>query len=253
MLKRLLVATAVLALSAGAVNAAPGWVPSGNDPGGYYSNQDTNGFYDHDGRYQRIHGLGRDRDRMGAQPSYAPPGNDPGGYYSDADRAGYYDRDGHFQHVRFARRDRGYGPPPPPAYGPPPAQDCHRDNRATGTILGAIAGGLIGGFASHGNGLATVGGVVGGGLLGNVIAGDVDCDDQGQAYPIYVDSLDGQIGRPYEWRHGRNHGTFTSTREFHRDGRVCREFTTTNWRGDGNHTRTGIACRDTGRGGWRFD
>ena len=129
-----------------------------------------------------------------------------------------------------------------------------RDNRATGTILGAIAGGLIGGFASHGNGLATVGGVIGGGVLGNVIAGDMDCEDRGQAYPIYVDSLNGDIGRPYEWRRGPNRGTFTSIREYRRGGQICREFTATTWRGGNNHTRTGVACREVGdRGGWRFD
>jgi surface antigen len=198
-----------------------------------------------------------------AQPAWVPPGNDPGGYYSDADHNGYYDRDGRYRRIHY--RDRGdygpplgpgYGPPPPPppGYGPPPAQvNCRADNRATGTILGAIAGGLIGGFASHGNGLATVGGVVGGGILGNAIAGDMDCEDQGQAYPIYVDALNGDIGRPYEWRRGPNRGTFTATREFRRGGQVCREFTETTWRGGRSNTRTGVACRDMGNGGWRFD
>jgi surface antigen len=194
-----------------------------------------------------------------AQPDWVPPGNDPNGYYSQYDRNGYYDRNGTYQRIRMPRRDRGdYGPPPPPppAYGPPPGaqvRDCRRDNRATGTILGAIAGGLIGGFASHGNGLATVGGVIGGGVLGNVIAGDMDCDDYNQAYPVYVDGLNGDIGRPYEWRRGPNHGTFTTTREFRRGGQVCREFTTTTYRGPESHTRTGVACRDMGNGGWRFD
>ena len=199
-----------------------------------------------------------------AQPGWVPPGNDPGGYYSDADHSGYYDRDGRYHRIRY--RDRGdygpppgpgagYGPPPPPAYGPPPAQvrDCRSDNRATGTVLGAIAGGLIGGFASHGNGLATVGGVIGGGVLGNVIAGDMDCEDQAQAYPIYVDALNGDIGRPYEWRRGPNRGTFTPTREFRRGGQICREFTETTWRGGRSSTRNGVACRDMGNGGWRFD
>lgn len=196
-----------------------------------------------------------------AQPDWVPPGNDPGGYYSDRDHNGYYDRNGTYQRIRYPRRGPDYGPPPPPpppgpGYGPPPgpARDCRADNRATGTILGAIAGGLIGGFASHGNGLATVGGVIGGGVLGNVIAGDMDCDDQAQAYPVYVDALNGVIGRPYEWHRGPNHGTFTATREFRRGGQVCREFTTTTWRGPDSHTRTGVACRDLGdRGGWRFD
>lgn len=261
MMKKLLAATAMVALGAGAVEAAPRWVPPGNDPGGYYSNRDMDGYYDHNGRYMRIRGLGPDRDDLPTPPSFAPPGNPPGAYYSDADRNGFYGRDGQYRHLRFAG---GYPPPPPPpqpVYGPPPPPpppvrrvDCHRDNRTTGTILGAIAGGLIGGFASHGNGLATVGGVIGGGVLGNVIGGDMDCEDQAQAYPIYVDSLNGPIGRPYEWRRGPNHGTFTSTREFRRGGQICREFTTTTWRGGDSRTRTGVACRDMrGDAGWRFD
>ena len=193
-----------------------------------------------------------------AQPDWVPPGNDPAGYYSQNDHNGYYDRDGQYRRIRYPRRGADYGPPPPPpppAYGPPPApvRDCRANNRATGTILGAIAGGLIGGFASHGNGLATVGGVVGGGILGNAIAGDMDCDDQAQAYPIYVDSLNGPVGRPYEWRRGPNHGTFTSTREYRRGGQVCREFTTTTYRGPNTRTRTGVACRDISGNSWRFD
>lgn len=198
-----------------------------------------------------------------AQPDWVPPGNDPAGYYSSADHNGYYDRDGRYRHIRYGDRysygppppPPAYGPPPPPAYGPPPApaRDCRSDNRTTGTILGALAGGLIGGFASHGNGLATVGGVIGGGVLGNVIAGDMDCEDQAQAYPVYVDGLNGDIGRPYEWHRGPNRGTFTSTREFRRGGQICREFTETTWRGDHSNTRTGVACRDRDNGGWRFD
>ena len=142
--------------------------------------------------------------------------------------------------------------------GPPPAlctaRDCRRDNRATGTIFGAIAGGLIGGVASHGNGLATVGGVIGGGLLGNVIAGDMDCEDQAQAYPIYADGLNGDIGRPYEWRARPNRGTFTSTREYpprrpglpriHRDHLSRRRQPHPHRRGLPRHGR---------RGDWRFD
>lgn len=197
-----------------------------------------------------------------AQPGWVPPGNDRDGYYSDNDHNGYYDRDGRYRRIRDRGGRYDYGPPPPPPRydsGPPPAayapaRDCRRDNRTTGTVLGAIAGGLIGGFASHGNGLATVGGVIGGGVLGNVIAGDMDCEDQGQAYPIYVDSLNGDMGRPYEWRRGPNRGTFTSTREYRRGGQICREFTATTWRGGNSHTRTGVACREVGdRGGWRFD
>src|SRR6185312_10767510 len=120
-----------------------------------------------------------------AQPM-PPPGNDPYGYYSQSDHEGYYDRQGRYRHIRH--RDDNFGPPPPP---PPPAayyqqgryeQDCHRGNAAAGTIFGALAGGLIGGAASHGNGGAVVGGAVLGGLLGNVVSKDIDCDDQPAAF-----------------------------------------------------------------------
>ncbi len=197
-----------------------------------------------------------------AQPAWVPPGNDPNGYYSNADRNGYYDRDGRYRRMRDRgwRQERDYGPPLPP---PPPQhayyeqgryeESCRRGNATTGTIFGALAGGLIGGAASRGNGGAVVGGVVLGGLLGNVIGRDIDCEDQPVAYRTYATGLNGDIGRPYEWRNRGNRGTFTSTREFRRRGEVCREFTETSWRGNRDFTRTGIACRDIGNGHWRFD
>src|SRR6185437_3793238 len=57
-------------------------------------------------------------------------------------------------------------------------RSCHQGNVAAGTIFGALAGGLIGSAASHGNGGAVAGGVILGGLVGNTLARDVDCDDQ---------------------------------------------------------------------------
>ena len=98
-----------------------------------------------------------------------------------------------------------------------------------------------------------VGGVVLGGLLGNVIGRDIDCEDQPVAYRTYAAGLNGDIGRPYEWHNRGNRGTFTSSREFRRGGQVCREFTETSWRRGRDQTRTGIACRDIGNGHWRFD
>jgi surface antigen len=199
-----------------------------------------------------------------AQPRWVPPGNDPNGYYSDVDRNGYYDRDGRYRRIRDGggRFDRDYGPPPPPPPPPAPAAyyqqgryeaDCRRGNATAGTIFGALAGGLIGGAASRGNGGAVVGGVVLGGLLGNVIGRDIDCEDQPVAYRVYGDSLNGDIGRPYEWSSRGNRGTFTSVREFRRGGMVCRDFTTTTYRRGERFTRSGTACRDIGTGNWRFD
>jgi surface antigen len=198
-----------------------------------------------------------------AQTIYVPQGNDPDGYYSRADQNGYYDRDGHYQRIRSPRYDdRGPPPPPPPqAYGPPPGdyyqpgayeQQCRRGNQAAGTIFGALAGGLIGGAASHGNGGAVVGGAILGGLLGNTISRDIDCDDQPTAFRVYADGLNGDLNRRYEWRRGPNYGYFTPTREYRRGGVVCRDFTETTYRGGRAVTRTGTACRDNGRD-WRFD
>jgi surface antigen len=222
--KILLTACAAATLISGPAWAQPGWVPPGNDPNGYYSDADHNGYYDRDGRYHRIRDRGWRNDR-----EYGPP-------------------------------DRGYGPPPPPS-PPPPAyyqqgryeESCRSGNATAGTIFGALAGGLLGGVASRGNGGAVVGGVVLGGLLGNVIGRDIDCEDQPVAYRVYADSLNGDLDRPYEWHNRGNRGTFTSTREFRRGDQVCREFTETTYRRDQSFTRTGVSCREIGTGNWRFD
>src|SRR5260221_5343285 len=99
--KILLTACAAATLICGAASAQPGWVPPGNDPAGYYSDTDHNGYYDRDGRYRRI------RDR---------------GWRGDRDRG---DRDS----------DRGYGaPPPPPAYYEQGRYEerCRRGNATAG-------------------------------------------------------------------------------------------------------------------------
>ena len=58
------------------------------------------------------------------------------------------------------------------------ADDCSGRDHTSGTILGAIAGGLLGSAASHGNGGAVVGGALLGGLAGNAISSDMDCSDR---------------------------------------------------------------------------
>jgi surface antigen len=196
-----------------------------------------------------------------AQPIYPPPGNDPDGYYSRTDQNGYYDRSGQYRRMR-AGNYRDNGPPPPGAYndGPPPEyyqqgryeDNCHRGNQAAGTIFGALAGGLIGSAASHGNGGAVVGGAVLGGLLGNTISRDIDCDDQPEAFRVYATGLNGGIGYRSEWHHGNSYGYFTPTREFRRGAVVCRDFTETSYRGNQAFTRTGTACHEND-GNWRFD
>src|SRR3954463_6106152 len=123
----LLAAAAAATVATTSVSAQPGWVPPGNDPAGYYSDADHNGYYDRDGRYRRIRERGwrRERDDYGPPPPPAP--------------AAYYEQ-GRYE------------------------DSCRRGNAVNGTIFGALAGGLLGGVASRGNAGATVGGVVVGGL-----------------------------------------------------------------------------------------
>lgn len=198
-----------------------------------------------------------------AQPA---PGPDPNGYYSQNDREGYYDRDGHYRHFdrdRYNDRDNGqyndndrdYGPPPPP----PPSyregyyeDNCRRGNTAAGTIFGALAGGLIGGAASHGNGGAVVGGAILGGLLGNAVARDMPCEDHPYAFRAYASGLNGDVGRRYEWRHGDDYGYFVPEREFYRGRTVCRSWSETTYAHGRSFNRSGTACRRTD-GNWAFD
>ena len=99
-------------------------------------------------------------------------------------------------------------------------------DHTTGTVLGAVGGGAIGGLASHGNGLGIIGGALLGGLAGNAISRDMDCDDQRAASRSYDDSFRGPVGQRREWRSdGDDHGYIVTKREYRRGGRVCRDFT----------------------------
>jgi surface antigen len=134
--------------------------------------------------------------------------------------------------------------------------DCHNDNAATGTIIGAAAGGVIGNQFGHGDGktAATVGGVILGGLAGNAIARDVSCDDRPYAFRTYSQGFDGQIGNRYDWRNDQDqdHGYFTPTREYNRDRFVCRDFTEVTYRNGQEFSRNGTACRQED-GNWHFE
>jgi osmotically inducible lipoprotein OsmB len=59
-----------------------------------------------------------------------------------------------------------------PAY----ADGCSGHSHGTGTVVGAIGGGLIGSAMTHGSATGVIGGAVAGGFAGNAIARDIDCD-----------------------------------------------------------------------------
>jgi len=187
-----------------------------------------------------------------AQNYGPPPGPDPDNYYSQNDRDGYYDRSGRYH--RFDENDNydDAAPPPPPYREGAYEDNCRRGNTAAGTIFGALAGGLIGNAAGHGNGGAVIGGAILGGLLGNAVTHDMPCEDHPHAFRAYSEGLNGDLGRRYEWRNGDDYGYFTPEREFNRGRTVCRSWSETTYARGRSFTRSGTACRRSD-GNWRFD
>lgn len=57
------------------------------------------------------------------------------------------------------------------------ADGCSGRSHGTGTVLGAVGGGLIGSAITHGSVVGVVGGAVAGGLAGNSVARSRDCND----------------------------------------------------------------------------
>jgi uncharacterized protein YcfJ len=70
------------------------------------------------------------------------------------------------------------------------ADGCSGHRHNTGTVVGAVGGGLIGNAITHGSAVGVIGGAVAGGLAGNAVArGSDDCRGERrhrQAY--YYDS-----------------------------------------------------------------
>ncbi len=132
------------------------------------------------------------------------------------------------------------------------ADDCSGRDHTTGTIAGAAGGGIIGGLASHGNGLGIVGGALLGGLAGNAISRDRDCNDQRHAAGSYDRSFNGQVGERHDWESEDHDRGYTVTdREYRRGDRICRDFTQVTYRHGREMDRHGTACR--GRdGSWEF-
>jgi surface antigen len=129
------------------------------------------------------------------------------------------------------------------------ADECSGRDHTAGTVLGAIAGGVLGGSVSNGNGGAVVGGALLGGLAGNAIARDLDCNDRPYAERAYRDSFSAPVGRRHAWNHGQNRGYIVNSREYRVRGEICRDFTQVTYRRGREVTRQGTACRPA-RGEW---
>jgi surface antigen len=131
------------------------------------------------------------------------------------------------------------------------ADACSGRDHTGGTIAGGVLGGVFGGVLGNGNGAAIVGGALLGGLAGNAISRDMDCQDQPYAARSYDESFHGPVGRRYQWSRGPNHGYIVTNREYYRGPLLCRDFTQVVYRHGREFDREGTACRRRD-GQWEF-
>lgn len=115
------------------------------------------------------------------------------------------------------------------------ADECSGRDHAGGTIVGGILGGALLG-----------------GLAGNAVSRDMDCEDRPYAARAYDNSFRGPVGRRQEWNRGQYRGYVVTTREYRRNGEMCRNFTQVVYRRGRELTRDGTACRPMRGGDWRF-
>jgi surface antigen len=193
--------------------------PDRNDPYGYYSQMDHEGFYDRDGNYVR------NKDNQ-------PRPNDD---YDNAPPPQVYSESTYDEQCRKGNNAAG---------------------TLFGAIAGGLLGGAIGHHGGphggHTDAGAVVGGVILGGMAGNAMTRDMPCEDHPYAMRVYATGLNGEIGRRYDWRRGDDYGYFVPDREFRRSGYTCRSFNETTFVRGRKYTRSGSACR-MNDGNWRFD
>ena len=99
--------------------------------------------------------------------------------------------------------------------------------------------------------MGIVGGALLGGLAGNAVARDMDCEDRPVVVRSYDESFHGPVGRHYDWNRGPNHGYIVTNREYRRGPRLCRDFTQVIYRHGRERRRDGTACQRR-NGEWEF-
>ena len=124
-----------------------------------------------------------------------------------------------------------------------------------GTVVGAVAGGLIGNQFGKGSGkvLATVAGAVVGGLVGSEIGKSMDKTDRLLAQQAELAALErGQSGQATPWRNPDNgrYGEVVPSKPYQRGQDNCRDYTHTIYIDGRPQTMRGTACRN-GDGTWR--
>lgn len=124
-----------------------------------------------------------------------------------------------------------------------------------GTVLGAIAGGILGNQIGKGSGkvVATALGAVVGGIVGSEIGRSLDEADRQRASEAEYRALEyGQPGVASPWKNPQSghYGNVVPGRPYLRQGANCREYTHTIYVDGRPQTMRGSACRQPD-GTWR--
>lgn len=128
-------------------------------------------------------------------------------------------------------------------------------NQDTGTVIGAVSGGIIGNQFGSGKGkaVATVAGIIAGGIIGSEIGKSLDEEERRQAMQAEYEALEyGPDDQPRRWRSSRQgrYGQVVPGRRYSYNGYTCREFTSTIYIDGRPETMRGKACRQPD-GTWR--
>jgi surface antigen len=120
----------------------------------------------------------------------------------------------------------------------------------TGTLVGAVTGGLIGSQFGGGTGERIAAGLAGaaiGGMIGNRIGAGMDDEDKERAYAAQVEALErGRSGAPVAWRNpdsGR-YGSVVPGPAYTQRGVQCRQYTHTIYIDGRPQVARGSACRN---------
>src|SRR5256884_1794105 len=132
--------------------------------------------------------------------------------------------------------------------GTPETGQGPREN--TGTLVGAVAGGLIGSQFGGGTGERVAAGLAGaaiGGLVGNRIGASMDDEDKRRAYAAQVQALEsGRSGAAVAWKNpdsGR-YGSIVPGAAYQSNGLQCRPYTHTIYIDGRPQVARGNACRN---------
>ncbi|MBN4051648.1 glycine zipper 2TM domain-containing protein [Parvibaculum lavamentivorans] len=135
------------------------------------------------------------------------------------------------------------------------------DPMSTEGVIGGIAGAALGGFlgskigSGSGRTVATIGGALAGGLLGNQAVTNLTCQDQRAVYDTTQSTLEQYpSGRAATWNNpdSGNWGTVTPTQTYvNARGQNCRQFEQIIYIDGNPETGTGVACRQP-NGSWKI-